>query len=203
MAAKLTPEQTAFLQQMLDEMGTKERQGSSPAPPARFSPEWGQQPMPLFFHPPMLYHPYEDHIYRGDAWYERGQYQKAYDEYAVAIKGCIKSYRRDMGMQTVFGEQGMLAGVFFGAVNLVIKDRHDNLQRWFIYTRLALAALMLKDFTRCLENATLAIKLKLRQELGAPYLVVALASAAIGRKADAETFYNKALSLNPNFDEYA
>lgn len=163
-------------------------------PPKKFSTSWGHQPVHLFFDPPFMYHPYAEHAHRGDAWFEKGECGRAYEEYATAIKKC-RNQDRVHGVMSflIYPSPGAVLGMMFG--------KPSDIQVCFLFSRMSLAALMMGEYGRCLDDARSAIK---QCKTVAPaYFIGAMASVAMGDASEARRQYEQALVYDPTIDEVA
>ena len=152
--------------------------------------------MHLFFEPPRLFNPPAQHVRRGDAWYERGEFHRAYEEYATACKKLRMNGWLCKGLATL-AEPGLFA--FVVGVGTSIFSNPDKLEWYFLFNRLALCALRAKDYGLCQDN--------IRKALGqinkdsAAYVISSLVAAAIGDQFTARRLYEQAEVYNPAIDE--
>ena len=188
MPNEFTPQQLDLLRQFLAE----KQEAPRPREPKRFSKEWGQQPMHLFFDAPQLYNPPAQHIRRGDAWYERGEFHRAYQEYATACKKLRMNGWLCKGLAAVASPTWLI-------LPWVVFSNTDKLEWYFLFNRLALCALRAKDYGLCQDNVRHALK-QINKD-SAAHLISSLAAASIGDEYSARRLYEQAEVYNPAIDE--
>ena len=192
MAEEFTPQQLELLRRMLAE----KQETAQPREPKRFSKAWGQQPLHLFFDPPKLYNPPAQHVRRGDAWYERGEFHRAYEEYTTACKKLRLNGWLCKGLAAV-AEPHLLVLPWRGCIVFSITDK---LEWYFLFNRLALCALRAKNYgtvPRERPQSSWA-----NQEGCCGLLDWLVAAAAIGDEFSARGLYGQAEVYNPEIDEF-